>query len=99
MFGHPGPIGPFNKLKADPNVQHWYRSLLEGTGEHADEYLEGLHHFSVATQTHPNDLLTLADNTRGTLIERFRREEAALGHDARAALGAVESWIHYGKQR
>jgi len=93
----PYRIGSAHMLHQEPEVAQWYRALLETTGIPAEEYLEGLHRFSRHTDTHPKELLQMAEEKRHALIERFRSEQEAVGHDARSNLAAVHSWIEHHK--
>jgi hypothetical protein len=81
-----------------PKVEQWYRTLEEGTGMPPEEYLHSLHHFSLRTNTHPEELVHLPDPSRESLIARFHREEEALGRDSRKAIAAVRSWVGFAKK-
>ncbi len=85
------------ELRLEPSVDQWYRALLETTGVPAKEYLDGLHQFSRHSNTHPKELLQMADESRKTLIERFRKDEESHGRDPRTSLAAVRSWIEHKK--
>jgi hypothetical protein len=81
-----------------PKVEQWYRSLEGSTGVPPEEYLHHLHHFSLRTNTHPDELLQLPDHSRESLIERFHREEAALGRESHKVVAAVRSWVGFSKK-
>jgi 3-hydroxy-3-methylglutaryl CoA synthase len=84
-------------LHEEPKVEEWYRDLLETTGVRPEEYLDGLHQFSRHTNTHPEELLRMAAESRKKLIERFRKDQEARGRDVRTSLAAVHSWIEHKK--
>jgi hypothetical protein len=85
-------------LMKDPHVAQWYRDL-SSTGVSPDAYLEGLHRISRHSDAHPKEFLQMSPAHRQKLIDRFRKEQEALGHDARIAIEALHHWIRHNEAK